>query len=190
MLPYDLVGKKCATGIKRGSALISLAEVKSGPTSTIAANDSKPSIGKAGVHLHYHKHHEYRKLTQEQCCELSKWRQNSPDAHKPSYVNKPHVPGRPTKSKQILLLVSQQVAAKMQKYNRSAHVNNTNTADKATADDEQHLMLMVQSAVAKHFATQPKQVRLIRPQLSNSCSPPSNWKAAIEQLNKRMNKST
>ena len=60
-------------GIKCGSALISLAEVKNGPTSTIAMNDSKPSIGKTGVHLRYHKHHEYRKLTQEQCCELSKW---------------------------------------------------------------------------------------------------------------------
>ena len=190
MLPYDLVAKKCATGIKRGSALISLAEVENGPTTTIAVNNSKPSIGKTGVHLHYRKHHEYRKLMQEQRHELSKWRQNNPDTHRPSYVKKPHVPSRPTKSKQILILVSQQVAAEMQKYNRSAHIDNTNTADKATADDEQHLMLMVQSAVAKHFATQPKQARLIRPQPSNSCSPPSNWKAAIEQLNKRMNKST
>ena len=45
----------------------------------------------------------------------------------------------------------------MQKYNRSIHVDNTNTADKATADQEQHLMSMVQSAVAKHFATPPSQ---------------------------------
>ena len=60
-------------GLKRGSALISLAEDKNGPTTTIAENDSKPSIGKTGVHLYYHRHHEYRKLMQEQCCELSKW---------------------------------------------------------------------------------------------------------------------
>ena len=57
-------------GIKHGSALISLAEVENGPITTIAANDSKPSIGKTGVHLQYHKHHEYRKLMQEQCREL------------------------------------------------------------------------------------------------------------------------
>ena len=73
LLPYDPVAKKQAMGIKRGSALISLTEVKNGLTTTIAANDSKPSIGKTGVHLHYHKHHEYRKLMQEQCCELSEW---------------------------------------------------------------------------------------------------------------------
>ena len=73
LLPYDPVAKKQATGIKRGSALISLAEVLDGPTTTIATNDSKPSIGKTGVHLCCHKHHEYKKLMQEQHCELSEW---------------------------------------------------------------------------------------------------------------------
>ena len=76
----------------------------------------------------------------EQCRELSEWQLNSPGAHKHSYVKKHHVPSRPTKSKQISMLVSKQVAAKMQKYNKSAHVDSTNTADKAAADDEQHLM--------------------------------------------------
>ena len=71
LLPYDPVAKKRATGIKHGSALISLAEVDNGPTTTIATNDLKPSIGKTGVHLCYHKHHEYKKLTQEQRRELS-----------------------------------------------------------------------------------------------------------------------
>ena len=56
--------------------------------------------------------------------------------HKPSYVKKPRVPGRPTKSKQISTLVSQQVAAEMQKYNKSAHIDSTNIADKVAADDE------------------------------------------------------
>ena len=73
LLPYDPVAKKQAMGIKRGSALISLAEAENGPITTIATNNSKPSIGKTGVHLRYHKHHEYRKLMQEQCHELSKW---------------------------------------------------------------------------------------------------------------------
>ena len=72
MLPYDPVAKKRAMGIKCGSALISLAEVKNRPTTTIAMNDSKRRIGKTGVHLCYHKHHEYRKLMQEQRRELSK----------------------------------------------------------------------------------------------------------------------
>ena len=66
LLPYDPVAKKRATGIKRGSALISFAEAHDGPNMTIAANNSKPSIGKTGVHLCYHKHHEYKKLTHEQ----------------------------------------------------------------------------------------------------------------------------
>ena len=78
LLPYDPVAKKRATGIKRGSALISLAEAHDGPTTTIATNDAKPSIGKTGVHLRYHKHHEYKKLMHEQCCELSEWGQNNP----------------------------------------------------------------------------------------------------------------
>ena len=99
---------------------------------------------------------------QEQRCELSEWRLNNPDAHKPSYVKKPHVPDRPTRSKQISTLVSKQVAAEMQKYNKSAHIDNTPIMDKAAADDEQHLMSVVQSAVAKHFETPPNQPKPIR----------------------------
>ena len=190
LLPYDTVAKKRATGIKRSSALISLAEVHDGPTTAIATNDLKPSIGKTGVHLRYHKHHEYKKLRQEQCREFSEWRQNIPDVHKPSYVKKSWVPSRPTQPKQILALVSQQVAAEIKKYNKSAHLDSTNTVDEAAADDEQHLMLMVQSTVAKHFATQPNQPNLIRQQLPNNHSPPSNWKAAIEPFNNKLNKST
>ena len=86
LLPYDPVAKKGVTGIKRGSALVSLAEAHDGPTMTIAANDVKPSISKTGVHLRYHKHHKYKKLTHEQRCELSEWRQNNPDAHKLSHA--------------------------------------------------------------------------------------------------------
>ena len=66
LLPYDPTAKKRVTGIKQGSALISLAEAHDGPTMTIASNNVKPSIGKTGVHLHYHKHNKYKKLTQEQ----------------------------------------------------------------------------------------------------------------------------
>ena len=142
LLPYDPVAKKRATGIKRGSALITLMEAHDGPNMTIAANDSKPSIGKTGVHFRYHKHHEYKKLTHEQRCELSEWQQDNPDAHKPthvkkpSHVKKPRVTGGPVKSKQISMLVSQQVAAKMQKYNPSSYIGSTSTKGKASADDK------------------------------------------------------
>ena len=71
LLPYDPVAKKQATGIKCGSALISLTEAKSESTTTIAVNDAKPSIGKTGVHVHYQKHHECKKLACEHCHELS-----------------------------------------------------------------------------------------------------------------------
>ena len=86
------------------------------------------------------------------------------------------------------MLVSQQVAAEMKKYNPSAYVGSTNTADKAAADDEEHLMLMVQSAVSKHFRTQPTQPNPIR--RLTIVQPAPNWREAIEQFNKRKNKST
>ena len=75
----------------------------------------------------------------------------------------------------------------MQKYKKSAHVNTAHIAHKAGADDEQHLMSVVQSAVAKHFATPPNPPK---PQPSNSYALPSNWKAIIKWANNKMNKST
>ena len=161
---------------------------------TIATNNAKPSIGQTGVHLHYHKHHKYKKLMHEQHHELSEWQQDNPDAHKPShvkkpsYAKKPHATGGSAKSKQISMLVSQQVAAEMKKYNPSAYIGSTNTVDKAAADDEQHLMSMVQSAVSKHFTTQPTQPNPIR--RPSIAQPAPNWREAIEQFNKRRNKST
>ena len=121
--------------------------------------------------------------------ELSEWRQNNPDAHKPSQVKKSCVTGGPTKSKQISTLVAQQVVAEMKKYNPTAHVGSTNTTEKPAADEKQHLMSMVQSAVAQHLATQPNQPNLIRQPLPIS-QPPPNWREVFEQYNKRTNKST
>ena len=60
------------------------------------------------------------------------------------------------------MLVSQQVAAEMKKYNPSAHVSSTNIEGKASADNEEHLMVMVQSAVSKHFAAPPTKPTPIR----------------------------
>ena len=96
LLPYDPVAKKQATGIKWGSALISLTEAHDGPNITIAANDSKPSIGKTGVHLRYHKHHEYKKLTHEQCCDLSEYGDKITLMHTNLHMSRnPHMPRSP-----------------------------------------------------------------------------------------------
>ena len=86
------------------------------------------------------------------------------------------------------MLVSQQVAAEMKKYNPSVYIGSTNTTEKASADDEQHLMAMVQSAVSKHFATPPTQPNLIRRPTIVQLAP--NWREAIEQFNKGRNKLT
>ena len=98
------------------------------------------------------------------------------------------------------MLVSQQVAAEMKKYNPSAHDGSTNTEGKASADDEEHLMAMVQSAVSKHFAappTQPNPIRRLPPSSDPSSrwrttvvQPKPNWKEVFEQYNKKHNKST
>ena len=64
-------------------------EVESETTAIVSTNETKPSIGKPRVHLCYHKHHEYKKLTQEQHHELGEW-QNNPDAHKSSFTKKSH----------------------------------------------------------------------------------------------------
>ena len=126
-------------------------------TATVTANETKPSIGKTGVHLCYHKHHEYKKLTWEQHHKLGKWQQNNPDTHKSSFTKKSHGTDKSTQSKQISTLISKQVAAKMQKFNQSVNVDTTTTApsSKSAQNDEQYLMSVVQAAVAKHFATPP-----------------------------------
>ena len=98
------------------------------------------------------------------------------------------------------MLVSQQVAAEMKKYNPSAHVGSTHIEGKASTDDEEHLMAMVQSAISKHFAAPPTQPTPIRrhPPSSDPSSkwrttvvqPKANWKEVVKQINKRHNKST
>ena len=76
LLPYDPVAKKRSNGYKRSSTQIS-------PVMEISdATTRKPNIGKTSVHLHYHKHSEYRTLTQEQKDKLHEWRANNPNIPK------------------------------------------------------------------------------------------------------------
>ena len=116
------------------------------------------------------------KLMQEQRCELSEWRQNNPDAHKPSYAKKPRATRGPTKTKQISSTqVSQQVADEIQKYTTSPCDRTPNPM----ADQDPHLKGIMQSAVAKHFNR-------------HKSSGPLRWSSAesSDRLNNKMNKST
>ena len=84
IVPYDPVAKKRATaGNKRNAAQISDAHVTldtdSDGEADVAATTAKPSIGKTGVHLRYHKKPEYEGLTAEQKKELGEWRASLPD---------------------------------------------------------------------------------------------------------------
>jgi hypothetical protein len=45
-------------------------------------SNMKASIGKTGVHLHYHKSEEYNKLTKEQKNKLREWHSNNPELAK------------------------------------------------------------------------------------------------------------
>ena len=71
------------------------------------------------------------------------------------------------------MIVSQQVAADIQKYTTSAH-DRMNTVDNSTADQDKHLKSIVQSAVAEHFKI-GKPMRLLNIPPANCYSPPANW---------------
>ena len=78
LLPYDPVAKKCTVTGKRGVNFIS--GIDGGEEDEGMMHTHKPSIGKTGVHLCYHKPSEYLKLTSEQKFELKEWREKNPDA--------------------------------------------------------------------------------------------------------------
>ena len=53
------------------------------------------------------------------------------------------------------MLVSQQVAAKMKKYNPSAHIGSTHIEGNVSMNDDEHLMVMVQYAVPSILLLRP-----------------------------------
>ena len=81
LLLYDPVAKKRTAGNKQGSAYISgLDGQDEAKVSGAQANKKqKPSIGKTGVHLRYHKQEEYYALMKEQKAELHELRKQNPD---------------------------------------------------------------------------------------------------------------
>ena len=78
LLPYDPVTNKHTAGTKRNVGYISSTDA-SGLVSSVSM---KVSIGKTGVLLRYHCHHEYQDLHKEQKHKLFEWCKNNPDAHK------------------------------------------------------------------------------------------------------------
>ena len=71
LLPYDPVAKKHAAGSsKRGSAKVSAVLYEA---SDVAAFETKPGIGKSGVHFCYYDKSKYSKLMKEQKTELREW---------------------------------------------------------------------------------------------------------------------
>ena len=80
---YDPVANKRAANSsgKRSNALVSTAE-GDGKEVEVSGTIGKPSIGKTGVHLRFHKPSEYKYLTKEQKQELRQWLIDNPDVVK------------------------------------------------------------------------------------------------------------
>ena len=76
LLPYDPVAKKKSRKVS-SDAHASIAEGAAEIFST--STSGKPSIGKKGVHLRWHKPNEFAKLSKVQKCELFEWRQRNND---------------------------------------------------------------------------------------------------------------
>jgi hypothetical protein len=154
ILPYDPVAKKRTIGLKRDAANISAVS----ETEEISATTGKkPSIGRTGVHLRYHKLHEYKALTSEQRDELREWRNKNPGNEKAggtkAKAKKTLKPKTFTK-KQVAAMVSKQVEEQLKK-----------GTSETTDDGEAYLMSMVEAAVAKSVSNSednpsPKKVSL------------------------------
>ena len=150
LLPYDPVATKRSSGQKRGSAQISSV------VDTSNATMKKPSIGKTGVHLHYFKTGEYRNLSREQKDELREWRANNPNIFKAGLKKtKRKVPKKPKPSmkKQVASLVK----AELKKTVRFEDQDN---------DQEEHIISMVQAAVAKTLNQKNDQQSQDKPKVS------------------------
>ncbi len=111
LLPYDPVAKKRAAGQKRTNEQISSVEAD-----VSALTGPKPSIGKTGVHLRWHKRKEYEALTAAQKKELYEWREANPEAAKnPNAKGKGKGQGKYYTNKQLSSLVTKKVKIALEK---------------------------------------------------------------------------
>ena len=92
------------------------------------ATTKKPSIGKTGVHLYYHKTSEYRTLNQEQKDELREWRANNPNSPKSGAKNPRNEPSKKSNSfmkKQVASLVEAELKRPAKSEAQASIGNNT-----------------------------------------------------------------
>ena len=145
LLPYDPVAKQRATiGSKRPVTNISLVdgeEAEDTNTAEVGSADTKPSIGKTGVHLRYYKTKEYHKLTNEQKLELKKWGESLP-------ANK-RGDSKASDAKRQKRQIKQQVASLVKK-EISAEVKKTKFADE---EDPEAKALVAADGLSKYVAS-------------------------------------
>ena len=150
ILSYDPVAKKRSNGYKRSSTQISsLMEVSDATT-------KKPSIGKTGVHLHYHKNSDYSTLTQEQKNELCEWRANNPNIPKAG-AKKPRKEASKKPKSFMKIQVASLVEAELKRAEKSEAQEN---------NEEQYIMSMVEAAVTKTLNQQNEQKSQAKPKVS------------------------
>ena len=150
LLPYDPVAKKRTSGYKRGSTQIS---------SLMEASDAttkKPSIGKTGVHLCYHKNSEYRTLNQEQKDELREWRGNNPNISKAGAKK-----SRNEGSKKPKSFIKKQVASLVE-----AELKRAAKSEAQESSEEQYIMSMVEAGVIKTLNHQNEPKSQAKPKVS------------------------
>ena len=133
LLSYDPAAKKRSIGYKRDSTQIS--------SSMEASDDTtkKPSIGKTGLHLCFHKNSECRTLDQEQKDELREWRANNPNSPKSGAKKPRNEPSKKPKS-----FMKKQVASLVE-----AELKRAAKSEAQESNEEQYIMSMVEAAVTK-----------------------------------------
>ena len=98
----------------------------------------KTSIGKTGVHLRYHCHHEYHASSKVQMQELTERCKNNPDGHEAMpNTKKQRKPLNKKLSKHIASLINQQVENETKKLAPSQNTSANN--------DEAYLLSMVEA---------------------------------------------
>ena len=138
LLPYDPVAKKRTAGQKRDREA-DVGDVTADVGSTSKGFGTKSGVGKTGVHLRYHTHAEYQKLSSEERTELREWRESQKE--KGGKTGKTKKQGNDVKSgkrlsKTEISAISKQVAK---------HIN-TQTDDKDDDEDVDAIIKSLQSS--------------------------------------------
>jgi hypothetical protein len=123
IIPYCPVAKKKTLGAKRGAGEISALDSDKNDSNVSSFGTKSGRGSKTGVHLRYHKHSEYQKLSEDKQSELREWRytQGTQGGRRKE---------KPTKKvkydeKSIAAVVKQKIAAQL----KAAQVSSTQEAE-------------------------------------------------------------